>query len=62
MIPIKIADYIIKFLLILALLLIATRVHGCEIYNHDTDKCESWNEQNLTLNMDLKEFFNNSYF
>jgi len=57
MIPIKIADLIIKFLLVVALLLIATRVTACEIYNYETKKIERCEDQNISLNAQWKEFY-----
>jgi len=59
MIPIKIADYIIKFLLVMALLLIGLSTSGkaCEInmaLDMETMKCV---DVNLTLNDDWKEFY-----
>jgi len=59
MIPIKIADYIIKFLLVVALLLIGLSTTGkaCEIFNYDTSKCELISEQNLSINSAWIEFY-----
>jgi len=57
MIPIKIADYIIKFLFVIALLLIATKATSCEVFNYDTSKCELMNEQNLSINSAWIEFY-----
>jgi len=59
MIPIKIADYIIKFLLVVALLLIGLSTVGksCEVLNIDTNRCESFAEQNQTLNSAWIEFY-----
>jgi len=59
MIPIKIADYIIKFLLVVALLLIGLSTTGraCEVLNLDTNKCELIKEQNLSINSAWVEFY-----
>jgi len=59
MIPIKIADYIIKFLLVVALLLIGLSTSGkaCEVFNYDTSECELMNEQSFNLNLKWEEFF-----
>jgi len=59
MIPIKIADYIIKSLLIIALLLIGLSISGkaCEVFNYDTSKCELMIEQNLSANSAWAEFY-----
>ena len=59
MIPIKIADHIIKFLLVVALLLIGLSTSGksCEIFNYDTSKCELISEQNLSVNSAWSEFY-----
>jgi len=59
MIPIKIADLIIKSLLVVALLLIGLSTTGraCEVFNYDTDKCESVSDQNLSLNSTWSDFY-----
>jgi len=59
MIPIKIADGIIKFLLVVALLLIGLSTTGraCEVLNLDSGECEAKSEQNLTLNSAWVEFY-----
>jgi len=59
MIPIKIADFIIKFLLVVALLLIGLSTAGraCEVLNLDTNKCELMSEQNLSINSAWLEFY-----
>jgi len=59
MIPIKIADYIIKFLLVIALLLIGLSIIGkaCDdsmALDMETMKCE---DVNLTLNLNWVEFY-----
>jgi len=59
MIPIKIADYIIKFLLVVALLLIglSTTSRACDgsmALDMETKKCE---DVNLTLNASWAEFY-----
>jgi len=59
MIPIKIADYIIKFLLIVTLLMIGLSTTGraCDdnmVLDMETMKCE---DVNLTLNPELEEFY-----
>jgi len=55
----KITDYIIKFLLVVALLLIGLSTTGraCEILNLDTNKCELMSEQNLSVNSAWIEFY-----
>jgi len=59
MIPIKIADYIIKFLLVVALILIGLSTQGksCEVFNYDINKCELMSEQNLSVNSAWIEFY-----
>jgi len=59
MIPIKIADFIIKFLLVIALLLIGLSTTGraCDenmVLDVETMKCE---DVNLTLNPSWVEFY-----
>jgi hypothetical protein len=31
----------------------------CEVWNYDTEACETFAEQNLTVNPDWQEYYNN---
>lgn len=49
-------DRIIFLLLLLSLLVIASRAE-CEIFNYDINKCELIGEQNLSINPAWVEFY-----
>lgn len=49
-------DKIIFFLLLISLLVIASRAE-CEVLNLDTNECERYLDQNLSLNNNWIEFY-----
>ena len=50
---------IVAILFILTLLATTAEANQpmCEIYNYDTDECETFAEQNITLEPKFKEFY-----